>query len=206
MPTPDHVASILRRVADALTADGRVMLQRADDWQAGPRAANLDPDARGWRYEVCGDTECRSCPHPVPADPTGEATTRLDRAALIASQLDRLLRDLDRAAGRLVTLHGVLMPEQPRQARTLKEINAAGADVAAEGWCRSCWRDEQTCAPVETKPDGSWWYRDLCRWCGAFNAEHGQYPPLSLLQKRHRGYRISQADIDRALGRRAKAG
>ena len=201
MPTSETVAELLERAAAAIKADGQAMRARALEWRSGPAAANLDPDRRGWRYEPCGDPGCQSCPHPIPADPTGERANRRDEPARVAEALDRALAETYRAVGRLVALHGLLMPAQPKRPRTLREIHAAGADVAREGWCRSCWRDEQHMTPITLRPTGEPYYRDRCAWCGEFVAAYGQEPPVAVLRKRHEGRRISEEDIARALQR-----
>lgn len=63
-------------------------------------------------------------------------------------------------------------------------------------WCVSCWRNSQKCEAINAHYAG----RRLCRWCGDFAGTHeGRRPPLSLLEHRHAGHRISQQMVDEAL-------
>lgn len=92
----------------------------------------------------------------------------------------------------------------PGKAKHLASAHILKAQVGAAGCCVSCWRDDKKMVEVELKrvangPDVPY-YRDLCRFCGEWKADHdGQLPPVWLLRKRHINPRsISTADWARA--------
>jgi hypothetical protein len=66
-------------------------------------------------------------------------------------------------------------------------------EQARAKWCRSCAR-LQHMVPVGEKGR-----RSLCRWCADFEDAEKVLPPLSLLDLRHRGGRISTALVQREL-------
>lgn len=97
----------------------------------------------------------------------------------------------------------------PRPVRSKRASDLDGVDVAADGRCGSCCRDARHLAPIETRPDGARYYADMCRWCGSFRGQHGIDPPIPLLPIRHRGARVTPADIEthvpsQARGARAR--
>jgi hypothetical protein len=53
--------------------------------------------------------------------------------------------------------------------------------------------------PIEKDRHDLRFYRDYCRWCGAFKAQHKIEPPLPLLELRHAGRRITEADVAKAM-------
>lgn len=73
--------------------------------------------------------------------------------------------------------------------RRVRLAEGPGAD-----WCVSCHRDNGYHEPISDEA-----YSDRCRWCREWRAEHGDDPPLELLQRRHEGRRITTADVERAL-------
>ncbi len=64
-------------------------------------------------------------------------------------------------------------------------------------WCVSCHRDHKHCEPVSDR------YKGLCRWCGSYKGEYGHLPPLALLERRHRGERITQQMVQQHERRKA---
>ena len=72
------------------------------------------------------------------------------------------------------------------------------SDGPGEGWCVSCFRDGGY-----HEPTAEGVYRDRCRWCADFSRAHGQEPPLVILRRRHEGRRITQSEVEQALGRTA---
>jgi len=76
-------------------------------------------------------------------------------------------------------------------------------ELAADGWCVSCYRDGAYCEPI-SEDRGVRVFADVCRWCGTFRRTEGLEPPLSLIQARHRGEKITTVMVKRALARRAK--
>lgn len=66
----------------------------------------------------------------------------------------------------------------------------SAAQAAADGWCISCFRDDQHLTPIGLRPTGEPYYRDRCRGCGEWRASTGEDPPLEVLRTRHRGGRV----------------
>lgn len=140
----------------------------------GPRAANLDPMARGWRYDEDGEA--------VPNDTTGEAAINPEPADLHVEYMTRL-NDAMRAASEL----GVFI-DRYRPDRTVPLPD----DDSADQWCRNC-LIYAVCSPP---------YRDetRCRDCRDF---HLAYKPLerpeTLIKAKRDGRRITQPMVDAAV-------
>lgn len=211
-----RIAASIRLTGELLEANGSRAIHATASWSSGPRSANLDPDAGGWQYDEEGE--------PIPNDTTGEqalrgdpytaTNNRLVSLVLLADQINGELRKLLYAACPQNTMPESFDPDTPAQ-------------VSAAGWCVSCHRDNGYCEPVSMRPDGTRRYRDFCTWCGEFVAQQERLrkaaqtgakrkkkkgegtvplPPIELVQARHRGDRITQQMVDRALGRsQAKA-
>lgn len=114
--------------------------------------------------------------------------------------LERQVNDMER----LSRLREILFPPQPLK---IAGKHMLAAQIATEGWCVSCWRNDRTCNPIALRPTGEPYYKDRCRPCGEWQAEYGQDPPMSILKLRHDGRRVTQADVDEALkGKSRKAG
>ena len=63
-------------------------------------------------------------------------------------------------------------------------------------WCRSCHRDNKHCEPTAHGR-----YKDLCRFCGDWNAAHKALPPHEIIEARHRGMRITSVMVQRAIAK-----
>jgi len=128
---------------------------------------------------------------------------RRAHAAKVHADLNEFHRDLDRVVQRGLRLYDVAFPGHPAELRNKRTNDldpVTSADVAAAGWCRSCWRNDQQMVPIEVNKRTSLrYYRDFCRFCGAFVGQHKIEPPLPILVKRHAGRRITEADIAEAL-------
>lgn len=71
------------------------------------------------------------------------------------------------------------------------------ADAAVDGWCASCWRNDQQHVLIDVhKTTGLRYFRDYCRWCGGVKATYGIEPPLDALKLHHDGRRISTTDME----------
>ena len=77
--------------------------------------------------------------------------------------------------------------------RRQPSIPSTESEVHKAKWCRSCAR-LHTAVPVGDKGR-----RGLCRWCADFEDAEKVLPPLSLLDLRHRGGRITTALVQREL-------
>jgi hypothetical protein len=95
----------------------------------------------------------------------------------------RLVADLNR----LMVLHVICDPDGPKR---LTNRDLMSAQVAADGWCVSCFRDDEL-LPIALRPNGQPFYKDLCRWCGEWKGANGELPPMDVLRARRRGSRIT---------------
>jgi hypothetical protein len=191
------IASDLELAAGLLRRSGLIALHTTEAWRQGPRSANLDPNTRGWLWETIieGNTELVV---PVPADATGEAVLNPDRVGVHHAHLLAALRFVADAAPEVVRLVRLACPDPSKL--HLVAADLTDAQVSAEGWCVSCWRDGGYREPVAIQPNGVRRFRDLCLWCGRFAAAHdGKRPPLSLVKARREGRRVTERMVADAL-------
>lgn len=101
-----------------------------------------------------------------------------------AEELSHLLRRLNSDLNRLVTLVQIAHPEP----RVLRHSDMTAAQLVADGWCPSCFRDNRYLEPITPGR-----YRDRCRRCGDFRAASGKDPSVDELRIMHsRGKRLRQ--------------
>lgn len=125
-----------------------------------------------------------------PSDPAGSAAMAVDVAvkdrARLAFLLDRAYQEMDAAMAVLAA-----WPVHPAEREDVEP--SPGSE-----WCVVCWKDDRYCEPITTRASGQPYYRDRCRWCGDMTKLLGTDPPTSMVRRRHRGERISQAEIAKA--------
>lgn len=111
---------------------------------------------------------------------------RLDRqAAAYHDELDRLTRRLDVDLQRLRILLRIANPDRPSSLRPGELTNA---QLIADGWCPSCFRNHQHLNPLAQGR-----YSDRCRTCGDFRGRAGRDPNLDELRLMHsRGKSLRQ--------------
>lgn len=196
-----RAGATVRLAGELMEATGVRALHVTNSWKPGPRSANLDPDAGGWRYEVIVHVDGEVEVVPKPSDRTGEA----------AMQPDRLEGAHDLLLANLVLLSAVaddtvrqLRSAVPNPVTALTPDDLTPAQVSLAGWCTSCWRDNAYHEPVAMRPNGERRYRDHCLWCGEFLAANDVTPPMELLEARHRGERISATMVEAALSKLAE--
>ena len=189
MIRPELLAGRMARTAGLLTEHGELVWQRAHDWTVqgrmpanGVRGGGLsDPDA--------GELDDR------------QAERAEDRkAARYQAELETLTARMDADLARLQAIIGICCPSP---SRSVAQGDMLAAQVAADGWCVSCWRDDQALVPITLRASGVPVFRDLCRWCGDWRAVHRQVPPLRLLRLHHQGRRITTADVEKELTRKS---
>lgn len=75
---------------------------------------------------------------------------------------------------------------ETRRPRRLGTREQTAAQVAADGWCRSCYR-VGVFEPITRRDGGKGdpFYADLCRWCGSHRGTLHQ-PPVDMLRLHHR--------------------
>lgn len=185
-------ASRLRMAADALERSGVTTWTTTNAWSRGASTASYDPEAFGNRWEE--DEE--GTVWPVPSDPTGDAALSPEQRHAHESYRAHL----DVA---LATADAIILDVEngtPRKKDHLPDRDRLAAQVAAEGWCSSCYRNAARLEPQAMHPNGTVRYAGACRWCHDFEQEYGRKPPLDLLRKRHAGQRVTESDIGKALG------
>lgn len=198
---PHALASSLERTASHLIAAsenvkaipprlhryGPETWHRVLDWERKdlPRSEPDDEDeqAQAQRREATSDDrrdELRDDAHAARyADELRRLTNRITARQRL---IDKACNSLDADLSRLDRIITITNPDAPARVGS-KDMLAA--QVAADGWCVSCWRDEQHLTEITKRPSGEPWYRDLCRSCGQWKAENGELPPLDLLRQRH---------------------
>lgn len=161
-------------LADALRkwrALGPGTVQRFTDWQTAPRT-----DDDGERGGGNGGTTSKDA-----------LRDRLEdrQAAAYHAELSTLTNRLDADLRRLVRLIGFAHPDQPR---VLHHRDLSATQLAADGWCPSCFRDNGWLEPVA---EGR--YRDRCRGCGETRGREGRDPSVDELRIMHsRGKSLRQ--------------
>jgi hypothetical protein len=164
--------------------------------QAPRRGSGDGPSAWCWTHErttVECDREGLLCTGELlagPSDPTGNAAVGGDRAA---GDYRRLRREVEQLQVLLSRMVKTTAPYAVEHLTSEILVPTAGDD-----WCRSCWKDNKYCEPVSRRPNGSAWYKGLCRWCGQASKELGGEPPTWLVERRHRGDRVTAGMMERA--------
>lgn len=213
-----RIGAKVRLTGDLLEMYGSRALTATRSWSRGPRSANLDPDAGGWRYEQETNPAGEVIEvWPVPNDTTGEAALTGDRDELTHARLLELIRRIDRDADDLRTILQRANPDAG-----LHDVGEADtpAQISAAGWCVSCHRDDGYCEPVSMRPDGTRRYRDYCTFCGTWVANAKKVladqpkakkrkgkkaavadpmPPMEIIVAHHRGQRITARMADDAI-------
>jgi hypothetical protein len=174
-----QVSATIRVAGELFEVHGALMLALAADWRAGARAANLDPDTGGNRWQPCTDPACTSCPHAIPSDPTGEAAINQARGDMADELQTRLARVVEDCYWLRDTAH-VLAPIVPPSQMNEKD----------DLWCSHHLRIGL--AEVRHR-------KDLCRFCDDFLKLWKIRPPVSLLRDKHQGVRLTEAKVKAAL-------
>lgn len=169
-----RVAAAIRTAGELFEVHGSLMLDLTSDWAQGAKAANLDPDSRGNRWETDED----GFSQPIPADPTGEAV--LHARGDVATELQKRLARLADDSLWLKDMAHVLAPIVPPS--TMNEKN--------DLWCNHHLRVGM-CEPRHRGDD--------CRFCYDFRLLWKVHPPISLLRERSNGKRLTEAGIKAAL-------
>lgn len=174
-----RVAAAMRVAGELFEVHGTLMLALTDDWQAGAKAANLDPDSGGNRWEDCGSPPCPECPHALPSDPTGEAAIAARRRETAIELHVRLARMVDDAQWVRDLAH-VLAPIVPPS--TMNDKN--------DLWCDNCLR----VGLANPRHRGN-----ECRDCYEFRLMWQVPRPVSIIRDRHHGKRITEPMVKAAL-------
>lgn len=184
MIDPERLADRLQETAILLRTEGGATWMRVDDWETARMPRQTEP------LSDEQDAEQRAG-----ASERDEDDRREDAAAArykqeLATITKRLMADL----ARLETIMAVCNPPHPKQV-TNRDLLLA--QVAAEGWCTSCWRVDKTTTDIAKGR-----YRDLCRKCGEFKSAEGRIPPLPVITKALTfGWsKITTEDVARGLG------
>lgn len=73
-------------------------------------------------------------------------------------------------------------------------------DIAAAGYCVSCWRNDKQMV-VREKSKGIFVSATLCRWCMDVKRTYDVEPPLEVLKLHHAGRRISVQVMEAAIAK-----
>lgn len=178
---------LLHKAADVWAQHGPKMLQRTDEWRHADDALLTLPDD-GSDEEA--DENRRQLRTEV------DRRDRMDsvQAGRYYDELSALVQRMEDDARRLTRLREIILPPG---GRLLPKI-IQRAEVASEGFCVSCHRDNNWCEPVWEGRS-----RDGCQWCARWRTSEGAWPPVALVRWRHRnpGRPLTTADVARALGK-----
>lgn len=185
-----RLGASLGLVGTLLEHQGQLAWDTMDGWQTGPRKA---PE-QGIRGGGAGEAGAE--------DRKDEAMQRI-RAARRFQAFRVRLAEIDSLAQELIRDVDIACPPHPATLRNAATDNLdpiTAAEAAIDGWCSSCWRNDQQHVPIEVeRKTGLRYHRDLCRWCGSFKAKYKIDPPLILLKLRHAGSSITEGDITEAI-------
>lgn len=172
MTEPAHIAAELHEIADRIAKDGPAAWKHAAEWTRPGQ-----PPSRGERGGGTGE-----------GTPDDRLAERRDDAAA-ARILKRMQADAANALTHLTSLiHRIEECAHPRQTH-LEDRHKQAAQIAAEGFCISCWRAGGL-IPIATRPTGEPYHRDRCRTCGEHHSATGEDPPIDHVQARLDGRRI----------------
>jgi hypothetical protein len=131
----------------------------------------------------------------VDAEPDATIAQRREAAAAAGLQKEwrtrtrRLLVDLK-------WLEQTMLLANPDAPKTLATKDMLVAQVEADGWCGSCWRDEQdlTAITMQKARNGAEvpMFKGRCEWCGRHRSKYGEDPPLEAVRIRHSGGRVME--------------
>lgn len=94
-----------------------------------------------------------------------------------------------------------------RNRRTGEFEPETAGDIAASGYCVSCWRnDKQMVVREKAKKSGLYYSPTLCRWCMDVKRTYGVEPPLEMLKLHHAGRRISVSLMEEAVASERRPG
>lgn len=137
--------------------------KRFDEWADSPKQAR-DILRGGGLGEARSDDDTENA--------------RLDRlAAGYHRELDQLTRRVEADLARLRQLLRIANPDRPR---SLRPGELTDSQLVADGWCPSCFRDDQHLAPVA---EGR--YKDRCRGCGDLRGRERRDPTMDELRLMH---------------------
>lgn len=189
----------LPSVADLLTTLGKRVDQNGDqvwatlhDWTKGPQR----PAATGERGGGITGPDGEGPDEQAIRDRLEDA-----RAARWWAEHVDLLSNLVGPLRRLHKLYDLATTEQVRRNVDGAFDPILAAEAAQAGYCASCWRLDQQLVEIQTDSQGRRYYRDWCRACGSFKAEHGILPPIELLRIKERRRNWTTAEVDAALDR-----
>lgn len=185
------LAQLMLDLASAITDHGDERWQRLCDWEARSLGISLI------RPEVGDDDDKPTSDGPRRGSRLPEDRERELAEDRRAGRYAQEVRDLAAKTLRSLTLtppvvskasvsrlRFLLAVAEQRRPRQLKSREITAAQVAADGWCRSCYR-VGVFEPISLRPTGEPYYRDLCRWCGQ-NRNGLEQPSIDMVRTHHR--------------------
>lgn len=187
----------LRRLGSSLGVLGTLLEDKGeqawntmDGWQHGPRKAPQSGERGGGGGDAdLEDRKFESIQRARAARHFTEFRTDLD-------QLDTLVQSIIRRMD--VACPPNIAEITNRKTGELDPVTPG--DVAAAGWCASCWRnDQQMVVREKQKKSGLYYSSTLCRWCLNVKRTYGIEPPVEMLKLHHAGRRISVQAMEEAI-------
>lgn len=186
-----RLAASLGVLGTELELKGLTAWDRLAGWEPGPAPA----PATGIRGGG-GSDEAASDRRAEMRD-ARRAAEHLEEFRADLAALDRLVQSINRR------LDMACPPDvsELRNRRTgdLEHVETAG-DIAAAGYCVSCWRnDKQMVVRERAKKSGLYYSPKYCRWCMDVKRNYGVEPPLEVLKLHHAGRRVSVQAMEEAI-------
>lgn len=171
MIDPHRLADELERTATEWRSLGKATIDRFDDWE---HPGTIETDS----------TRGGSSTQDTKSDDRLREEREKRQAARYLAELRTLTERIDSDLHRLRRLAAIANPGQPVR---LKHGDMTAAQLIADGWCPSCFRDDNQLVPL-----GAGRYADRCRPCGDYRAREGHDPSVEELRIMHRGKSLRQ--------------
>lgn len=160
---PHQLAEAMARTEADLHHYGPATWERLHDWTTAGRMPA--PATRGGGLGTA-----------TPEDHLSDR--REDRAAAAyQAELDTLTKRIDADLHRLRRIIAIANPDKPKE---LRHSDMTAAQLIADGWCPSCFRDNHHFSALAAGR-----YSDRCRPCGEYRARENQDPPMDALRIMH---------------------
>ncbi len=186
-----RLAASLGVLGTELEQKGLEAWDRMNGWQPGPAG-----DPMAWTRGG-GGSETAAEDRKVEAKQARRAGQHLAEFRADLTALDDLVQQINRRMD-------MACPPDVSELRNRRtgetEFTETSGDIAAAGFCVSCWRnDKQMVVREKARKSGLYYSPTLCRWCMDVKRAYGIEPPVEVLKLHHAGRRISVQMMTEAI-------
>ncbi len=186
-----RLAASLGVLGTELESKGHDVWDRLGGWQPGPQPAP-STGVRGG-----GGSETAAEDRRAEAAQARRAGKHLEEFRMDLAALDMLVQSLNKRID--LACPPDITELRNRRTGEMEFVETAG-DIAAAGYCTSCWRnDKQLVVREKAKKSGLYYSPTLCRWCADVKRTYNVEPPLEVLKLHHAGRRISVQAMTEAI-------